>query len=494
MTTPDIRIRALNAAPPNPDGFFVLYWMIANRRLRHNFALERAVELANERGKPLVILEALGVRHPWATARAHRFILDGIAERRATLQRGPATYYPYCERSPGEARGLLAALAQRAVAVITDDNPSFIYPKLLRRAARELTVRLEAVDSNGLSPLAEQEKAYTSAYQFRRFLQKTLPARLLEAPAPEPLTALRHKTAVALDKKITQRWPALTAKELGDLDTLIAGLPLDHSVAPTALRGGETAAREALALFLSRRLDTYDERRNYPAEAATSGLSPYLHFGMISTHEIVAAVATAERWQPGKLSESASGARAGWWGMSDGAEAFLDQLVTWRELGFNMCAQRHDYDQYSSLPEWAQATLSEHARDPRPYRYSLEDFELARTHDELWNAAQRQLVREGVIHNYLRMLWGKKILHWSKSPRTALGIMIELNNKYALDGRDPNSYSGIFWILGRYDRPWGPEREIFGTVRYMTSENTARKFPVREYLARYAERAQAALL
>jgi deoxyribodipyrimidine photo-lyase len=150
-----------------------------------------------------------------------------------------------------------------------------------------------------------------------------------------------------------------------------------------------------------------------------------------------------------------------------------------------MCHFRQDYDQFESLPEWARKTLTEHANDPRPRKYFLGEFERAATHDSLWNAAQIQLVSEGKIHNYLRMLWGKKVLEWTKSPQEALQIMIELNNKYALDGRDPNSYSGIFWCLGRYDHPWGPIRPIYGTVRYMSSENTARKMNVKEYLFKY---------
>jgi deoxyribodipyrimidine photo-lyase len=172
--------------------------------------------------------------------------------------------------------------------------------------------------------------------------------------------------------------------------------------------------------------------------------------------------------------------------MSSPAEAFLDQFVTWRELGFNMAALRADHREYESLPEWARNTLAEHASDPRPYLYSLEQLDSASTHDELWNAAQRQLRREGVIQNYLRMLWGKKILKWTATPREAARFMIELNNRYALDGRDPNSYSGIYWCLGRYDRPWGPERPVFGKIRYMTSANTARKLRVREYMERFA--------
>ena len=155
--------------------------------------------------------------------------------------------------------------------------------------------------------------------------------------------------------------------------------------------------------------------------------------------------------------------------------------MTWRELGYNMSSHRDDYDQYESLPDWVQATLAKHEGDPREQVYSLDEFATAATHDPLWNAAQTQLVREGRIHNYLRMLWGKKILEWSATPRDALATMIELNNRYALDGRNPNSYSGIFWTLGRYDRPWGPERPIFGSVRYMSSDNTRKKLRANDY-------------
>ena len=171
--------------------------------------------------------------------------------------------------------------------------------------------------------------------------------------------------------------------------------------------------------------------------------------------------------------------------MSREAESFLDELVTWREIGFNMTSHRDDYDRFESLPDFAKATLRKHADDPRPHLYTREQLDEARTHDPLWNAAQRQLVREGRMHNYLRMLWGKKVLEWSRTPEEALETLVHLNNRYAVDGRDPNSYSGIFWVFGRYDRAWGPERPIFGSVRYMSSENTARKLDVEGYLRRY---------
>jgi deoxyribodipyrimidine photo-lyase len=218
-------------------------------------------------------------------------------------------------------------------------------------------------------------------------------------------------------------------------------------------------------------------------------LSPYLHAGHLSAHEVFLSIAERDEWDPGRLAERVTGSRHGWWGASEATEAFWDQLIIWRELGLNMATHHDDYTAYDSLPAWAIATLEKHAGDPRQHIYDLESFERGETHDPLWNAAQNQLRREGRIHNYLRMLWGKKILEWTPTPRHALEVMVELNNKYALDGRDPNSYSGIFWVLGRYDRAWGPERPIFGKVRYMSSDNTARKINVRGYLRRYGSTA-----
>ncbi|MDX1388021.1 MAG: deoxyribodipyrimidine photolyase, partial [Acidobacteriota bacterium] len=280
------------------------------------------------------------------------------------------------------------------------------------------------------------------------------------------------------------KWPRADVEDL-ETGGAIARLPIDHDVGPVPVRGGERTAVRALRRFVRDRLERYAADRNEPEEDGTSGLSPWLHFGHVSAHQVFAEVVKHEGWGPPDLGAAATGKRSGWWGVSEPAEGFLDQLVTWRELGFNFCCRRDDYEDYDSLPDWARGTLAEHLRDPRPHVYPAAELEQARTHDPLWNAAQTQLVREGRLHNYLRMLWGKKILEWSETPRKALDVMIELNNRYALDGRDPNSYSGIFWVLGRYDRPWGPERPIFGKIRYMSSANTARKLRVRDYIKRY---------
>jgi deoxyribodipyrimidine photo-lyase len=308
---------------------------------------------------------------------------------------------------------------------------------------------------------------------------------LIEFPKANALSKAQLPPARPLPRDIEKRWPKGSLRLLNSGESVLAGLPLDHGISPVETRGGSTAAQTLLRSFLRDKLSTYSEARNEPAQHATSELSPYLHFGLISVHLIFSEITRQGGWSPDHLAVHATGSRSGWWGASEATEAFLDQIITWRELGFNFCQTRKDYDQFDSLPSWALKTLCQHARDERSKVYTFEKFERANTHDPLWNAAQTQLVREGRIHNYLRMVWGKKILEWTRSPAKALEIMVELNNKYAVDGRDPNSYSGIFWCLGRYDRPWGPERPIFGTVRYMSSENTARKFNVRDYIRKY---------
>ncbi len=481
---PPLRLSRLNAAPVRPDRAFVLYWMIAARRPRWNFALDHAVAQARALGLPLVVLEALRVGHRWASARFHQFVIDGMRDNRAAFDASGITYHPYLEPAPGAAAGLLETLARSAALVVTDDAPVFFLPGMVRAAAARLDVAVDAVDGNGLLPLRAVDTVFPTAYAFRRALQQRLPSYLGDSPAAHPPEAGALPSLVRLPSDIHARWPdAFTWLDANGGS--IARLPVDQGVAPSGIRGGEIAARERLRSFLASDLGAYSEQRNHPDRDSTSRLSPYLHWGHLSAHEVFHTLMTREGWL-GNTAGRASGAREGWWGVSPAAESFLDELVTWRELGYNMAARRDDYDRYDSLPDWARRTLEQHASDPRTPIYTFNAFDEAGTDDELWNAAQRQLRREGRIHNYLRMLWGKKILEWTASPQDALQVMIELNNRYALDGRDPNSYSGIFWVLGRYDRPWAPARPVFGAIRYMSSANTARKLRVREYLARYA--------
>ncbi len=481
----DLRIQPCNEAAVRADGRYVLYWMVAFRRLEFNFSLQRAAEWSRELGKPLLILEALRCDYPYASDRLHRFVIDGMAANAARAEASGVAYYPFLEREKGGGKGLLGALAEDAAVVVTDHYPCFFLPRMVAAAAKRLKVRVEKVDSNGLLPLVASGKSFSRAYDFRRFLQGELGPHLERFPLSDPLKAIDFPKGSGPPERVTSRWTPADTKTFEQPSDLIARLPIDHRVAPADRQGGSPAAREALGVFLDERLKDYAERRNQPQEKATSELSPWLHFGHISTHQIFRELLDAEGKEADGINPKKLGQRDNWWNLSESGQAFVDQLVTWRELGFNFCHHHEDYDQYESLPDWARQTLAEHSNDPRPQLYSLEEFESAETHDPLWNAAQTQLAREGGIHNYLRMLWGKKILHWSASPQEALAIMIQLNDKYALDGRDPNSYSGIFWVLGRFDRAWGPERKIFGKIRYMTSGNTAKKYRVEEYLERY---------
>lgn len=481
-----LRRRDLNQAPVRPTGDYVLYWMVAARRSRWNFALDAALELCQELSRPLLVFEPLRIGYPWASDRFHRFVLQGMADNRRAFEAAGVTYFPYVEPEAGAGSGLLEELAASAAAVVTDDFPCFFLPRMQQAAADRLTVRCQTIDGNGLLPLRHSPKVFLRAVDFRRFLQQQLAPYLLDTPAAAPLAAADVARGARLPPKIEERWPPASDGMLTATTDQLATLDIDHGVAATSQDGGPRAAQKLLDRFIGQRLPRYQEGRTDLMERSTSELSPHLHFGHISSHQVFDAVASHQGWNPGNIDEGLrNGKRLGWWGMDENAETFLDQLVTWRELGFNICWQLPDFDTYESLPQWARTTLEEHQGDPRQWTYSLEELAQARTHDEVWNAAQRELRLEGFIHNYLRMLWGKKILEWSPTPQDALAMMIELNNRYALDGRDPNSYSGIFWCLGRYDRAWGPERPIFGKIRYMSSDNTRRKLKLNGYLARY---------
>lgn len=492
MSVPQLRIRKKTEHSVREDGLFVLYWMTSQRRLDSNYALDRAIEHAAELKRPLVILEALRCDYRWASSRLHRFVIQGMRDNLAAAERAPQLlYYPYVEDRRGAGKGLLESLADEACVVVGDDFPCFFLPHIQDAAAKRIRVAFELVDGNGIYPMHATERVFTTAHSFRRHLQKELAPWLRLAPRTQAIEALPSVSRKHFDAakktvaRLQRRWPSAATDELlapAGLDAL----PIDDTPDEAAVEGGRVAGEAALERFLLRRVQRYAEERNNVEDPIASGLSPWLHFGHVGAHEIFERLIADESWSPEVLPAKASGSRDGWWGMSPGAEAFLDELITWREVGFNFASHRADYDAFSALPDWAQKTLREHAGDERPIVYTLEELEAAETHDEIWNAAQRELLREGRMHNYLRMLWGKKVLEWSERPEDAAEILIELNNRYALDGRNPNSYSGIYWVFGRYDRAWGPERQIFGKVRYMSSDSTRRKLKLRDYLLRYA--------
>ncbi|MCB9681738.1 MAG: deoxyribodipyrimidine photolyase [Alphaproteobacteria bacterium] len=485
------RARRLGSGAPRPirgDRAYVLYWMIAQRRTRWNPALDVARAHAAALGVPLLVFEPLRAGYRWASVRHHRFVVQGMRDNAAACRAAGVTYLPYVEPEDGAGAGLLEALAAQACLVVTDDWPAFFLPRMVAAAADALDVPMIAVDGCGVLPLSAHGRSFPVAHAFRRHAHKILLDHLPHRPAVDALDGY-DLGAAAIPPSVSRRWPA------ADLDALLAGgldrLPIDQRVGAVPYDGGPKAAAAELAAFLDRRIARYTER-SHPDEDAASGLSPWLHFGHVSAAEVAHAVLERDGWTPDAVDTRCVGNRAGWWGASEAAESFLDELITWRELGYGYCLHEPDgYDRYEALPDWALQTLADHAGDPRPHRYDLETLAAAKTSDPLWNAAQRQLVAEGRIHNYLRMLWGKNVLAWTSTPEVAFHTLIELNNRYAVDGRDPNSYSGIAWTFGRFDRAWGPERPIYGKVRYMTSDNTRRKLHLSDWLDRWGDQVTA---
>ncbi len=473
------------------DGEYVLYWMQINRRLHYNFALEYAVGYANRIGRPLVILEGLASDYPWATARTSTFILEGMAEHMRQLRdAGSVMYIPYPEQQSGSYWKLVRDLCSRAAILISDEYPVFIMRERNEKLEKELKIPFHTIDSNGIIPMALSEKAPYSAYIFRQMMQKTFRECWEHPPQEDPLKGLKSHGLPGLPKEImAKRQTGMERlQSLEDIRYFVNSISvLKKDIGPIDIKGTRKAALERLDAFTGNDLLNYDEDRNDPDKERTSRLSPWLHFGKISAFEVVKEVFAMQPagWDIGDA-RPVSGKRRGFFGGHASVESFLDELVTWRETGFHFAWHTPEYDQFDSLPSWARETLSDHSEDRREHIYTFEELANARTHDAVWNAAQTQLRKEGRIHNYLRMLWGKKVLEWTPDPQTALEYLIDLNNCYAIDGRDPNSYSGIFWIFGRFDRAWGPERQIYGKIRYMSSDSARKKVKLDNYLKRYS--------
>lgn len=497
----DARIRLVNGHQSNLRGDFVLYWMQAYRRLGANHALDHALHLARSLRKPLVAYEGLRIDYPWASARLHRFMIDGMVDNAKTAKRLGINYWPYVETPDQSARGLLQSIAKKACAIITDDYPAFIVPGQIASLARKIDIPLIAVDGNGIVPLKLLGAVVSACAHLRPRIHRLFAEAWQHRAVSEP------DFPAAVRKCIEPPFKVLDVKNLksqAKLDQFMASLPIDQSVSAVAgMTGGTKSARECLDHFIQAKLPRYSEERNQPSDPesnASSGLSPWLRHGHLSIQSVAEAV-MGKSWSPHQLNQSARGKREGYFHPDPNVNSFLDEAITWRDVGYHWHFVRNtesgiqnaklkqpkgwDHPAFhnleSTLPMWAKATLSKHARDRREHVYSLEEWEAAATHDPLWNAAQTELTRNGRIHNYLRMLWGKKVLEWSASPEEAYLILEHLNNKYALDGRDPNSYTGILWCFGLFDRPWPPERKVFGHVRYMSSENTARKFKLMSY-------------
>lgn len=479
------RVFKRNKDEPNPNGEYILYWMQINRRFHYNFALEYAVGWANKLNKPLLILEAFSCDYPWATDRSHTFMMQGMKDHLNDAEQKKCNYISFVEEKPGQYDKLLKSLAANSALLVTDEYPVFIMRERNNSYPNELNIPYYTVDSNGLIPLGLTDKDPYSAYFFRKIMQKNFIEAYTNPPEKDPLDKLKNSSKIDFNDYFVEDFPN-PEKTLNNIPAFISGLDINHSVKPIEWHGGRNAALGMLGQFISDGLLEYDEKRNDPDENKTSQLSPWLHFGKISEYEIVKSVLEHQPkgWDLDSITYN-NGSTGGFFNGNPNIDSYLDEVITWREVGFHFAHHRDDYDKLESLPDWVLKTMEAHKDDPREWIYSYEDLANSKTHDDIWNAAQTQLREDGIIHNYLRMLWGKKIIEWTPDYRTALQYLIDLNNTYAIDGRDPNSYSGIFWCLGRFDRAW-QERPIFGKLRYMTSGSTRKKVKLKKYLEKYS--------
>jgi deoxyribodipyrimidine photo-lyase len=425
---------------------YVLYWMQASQRAEYNHALEAAILKANELQKPLIVLFGITDNFPEANERHYRFMLEGLQETQAGLKsRGIKLLILH--ESPELA---VLKVAKQADLVITDCGYLKIQRAWRQYAAERLDCLMVQVESDVVVPVqvASQKENYSAA-TLRPRINQQLDYFL--------------KLLSVYDVKISSLDEQLDFQELdiSNLEMVLSKLVIDRSVNGVSLfKGGTSTARKYLENFLNTKFKEYAELRNDPSLDYCSNMSPYLHFGQISPLYI--ALKALETDQPG-------------------VDKFFDELIIRRELSMNFVFYQPDYDRFECLPDWARTTLAEHQFDPREFSYCLEEFEQAKTHDPYWNAAQMEMVLTGKMHGYMRMYWGKKILEWSPEPETAFKTAIFLNNKYELDGRDPNGFAGVAWCFGKHDRAW-PERPVFGKIRYMNSNGLERKFDIKKYV------------
>lgn len=446
----DPRVRVRRDGAPDPDGSCVVYWMQRAQRGFDNPALDTAIDAANELGKPAVVFFGLHPGYPNANLRHYTFLAQGIEEtaRRIEARGAGFVFRPHPDHD------LISFCEEvRPALVIGDENPLRQAEGWRSSAARKLKVPFWTVDADVIVPSRLFEKEEYAARTIRPKIQRRLDEFLVQPRNPVARVGWKRRG-------IARVHPS------GALD-VVAGFGLARSASPAgAFMGGSEAGLALLRRFVAERLVAYDTARNLPHMAGTSELSAYLHFGHLGPHTVALAVKSAEAPEQAR-------------------NAFLEELIVRRELAVNYVARNDRYDSIDGCHAWARKSLEEHASDKRPRIYGESQFENAETHDQLWNAAQKEMVATGRMHGYLRMYWAKKILEWTPSAREAFEIAVRLNDRYELDGRDPNGYTGIAWAIGaKHDRPWAPARPVFGLVRYMAESGCRRKFDVDGYIKR----------
>lgn len=460
----DLRIHAGQEPSPSTGGELVLYWMQTTQRAQANFALEFAIEQANRFRLPLLVYHGLRHDYQWASDRIHSFILESVVDLYRDFEDRGIQYAFYLERAGDDAERRIQAgipsplvdLAERARLVVTDFFPTFIVPRHIKALRDKVDTPVIAVDSSTIVPLRFHDREYPSPVSFRSRQASALPHYLTPVAPGEP----QIRRPVVLPFEPTRPTP-------DTIPDLVLSCDIDHTVPPSrTIRGGTKAAQARLRQFIENGLPRYADERGDPTIDGTSMLSPYLHFGNISAHEVLLQAREA--------------------GPSTQVDKFQDELLTWRELSYNFVYHNPRHRTIEAIPPWAREELRRGEADPRPALYPEPVMEKAQTGDELWNAAQRAYLVDGWMHNSLRMLWGKAVLAWTPNVAEALRILEHFNNKYSLDGRDPNTYGGIHWIFGKFDRPFF-RRPIYGTVRYQSLKAAAKKFDVKQYISRYSQ-------
>ncbi len=441
----DRRLRRLNEAGPG-DGDHVVYWMQAAARTRTNHALEYAVQRANDLQVPLLVVFGLWDDYPSATARTFRFLLEGLSDVATNLA---VRDIGFAVRR-GEPLEVAVDAAAGAAAVVVDRGYLVEARRWRRMLGRRVDVEATEVDTNLVVPV-------DVVTDKRQYAARTIRPRIHDH--------LDDFTVELLTTSIDTAWSGDPGgMDVSDPDAALDELSCDRSVAPVErLHGGEEQAAATLRRFVGDALDGYADARNQPADMQVSYLSPYLHFGHLSPLDAVLAARDADA-------------------PAADVDDFIEELVVRRELSHNYCWFEDDHDRYASLPDWARTTLAEHRDDDREVTYTRQQLVDGETHDKAWNAAQVELRETGYMHNYMRMYWGKQILAWTNTPEYGFRITREINDRFLLDGRDPNSAVGVAWCYGLHDRAW-QERAVFGKVRTMTRSGLERKFDVDAYVA-----------
>ncbi|MFW5813712.1 MAG: deoxyribodipyrimidine photo-lyase [Fibrobacterota bacterium] len=436
------RIEYLNQNSPT-NGKYVLYWMQQSQRTIFNHALEHAASLANQHGKPLVVFFCITPSFPDGNRRHYHFMLQGLSQLQTSLGQRGIQMVCRIGQLPQE----VMKMAADAAVLVTDAGYLRFQRSWRETVASEVKCQMIQVESDVVVPVKTvSNKEETGARTLRPKITRLMPEFLVPVKEIEV-----KKDSLGLKFKST---------DVTSAEQILKKLKIDHSVREVRwLQGGQDAAQKTLSTFLTGNLKGFASLRNDPSQNHLSNLSPYLHFGQISALQVALEVLKTEI--PDK-------------------DAFIEEMVVRRELSMNFICYNPLYDSYQSIPGWARATLSAHAKDKRPIIYSLEELESASTYDEYWNAAQREMNHLGKMHGYMRMYWGKKIIEWSPTPQEAFRRTLYLDNKYFLDGRDPNGFTGVAWCFGKHDRAW-TERTVFGKVRYMNANGLRRKFHMEEY-------------